>query len=168
MPTRFLSNVPSRVAQRASSLGRQLGLDGSVLKDLYYAALLHDIGYLKVTGGWQAHRILIMDSPYQEQTHPLVGSEMIRDIHILGGAAHLIVFHHENFDGTGFPKGLKGDEIPLGGHILSVLEACEEMRMTGMAQEQIMALLQEQAGKRFHPQVAEAYHQLLLDERKVA
>src|SRR4051794_10256690 len=63
-----------RVAQRASSLGRQLGLEGVALKDIYYAALLHDIGYLKVAGGWNTTRILMMDSPYQEQTHPLVGS----------------------------------------------------------------------------------------------
>lgn len=153
-----------RVAQRASSLGRKLGLEGQGLKDLYYSALLHDIGFLKVAGGWNMARVLVMESPHNEQTHPLIGADMIKGIDILRGAAYLIPFHHECFDGSGFPKGLKGDEIPLGGHILSVIENCEEMRMNGYAFEQILSILEEQAGKRFHPEVAKAYREVLMAE----
>lgn len=153
-----------RVAQRASSLGRRLGLEGQALKDLYYSALLHDIGFLKVAGGWNQARVLIMESPHMEQTHPLIGAEMIRGIDILKGAAGLIPFHHECYDGSGFPRGFKGDEIPLGGHILSVIERCEEMRMNGYAPEQVSAVLGEQAGKKFHPKVAEAYRDVLRAE----
>jgi HD-GYP domain-containing protein (c-di-GMP phosphodiesterase class II) len=154
-----------RVAQRASSVGRKLGLEGPVLKDLYYSALLHDIGFLKVAGGWNSSRILIMESPHAEQTHPLVGSDMVKGIDILKGAAHLIAFHHECFDGSGFPRGLKGDDIPLGGHILSVIENCEEMRMNGYSEEQVLAGLKEQSGKKFHAQVADAYFDVLQQER---
>ncbi len=153
-----------RFAQRATSLGRKLGLEGQVLKDLYYSALLHDVGFLKVAGGWNMSRILVMESPHMEQTHPMVGSEMIKGIDILKGAASLILFHHENYDGTGFPRGLKGDEVPLGGHILSVIESCEEMRMNGYAAEQIKAILAEQSGKKFHPEVATAYIDVLTAE----
>ena len=150
-----------RVAQRASSLGRRLGMEGQPLKDLYYAALLHDIGFLKVSGGWNLSRILIMESPHAEQTHALIGADMIRHIDILKGASVLIPFHHECYDGTGFPRGFKGDEIPLAGHILSVIENCEEMRMNGYSEEQIHIALVEQAGKRFHPDVAAAYLEVL-------
>lgn len=150
-----------RVAQRASSLGRRLGLEGQALKDLYYSALLHDIGFLKVAGGWNMARVLVLESPHMEQTHALIGADMIKGIDILKGAAYLIPFHHECYDGSGFPRGLKAEEIPLGGHILSVIEYCEEMRMNGYAPEQITAILQEQAGKKFHPQVAEAYAEVL-------
>ncbi len=153
-----------RVAQRASSVGRRMGLDGLGLKDLYYSALLHDIGFLKVAGGWNMARVLIMESPHMEQTHPLIGAEMIRGIDILKGAAALIPFHHENFDGSGFPRGLKGDAVPLGGHILSVIENCEEMRMNGYSEEQVLAALQQEAGKKFHPQVAETYRDVLIQE----
>ena len=153
-----------RFAQRASSVGRRMGLDGTALRDLYYSALLHDIGFLKVAGGWNMARVLVMESPHMEQTHPLVGSELIRGIDILKGASVLIPFHHENYDGTGFPRGLKGDDIPLGGHILSVIENCEEMRMNGYALEQVLGALQDQAGKKFHPDVAAAYHDVLTQE----
>lgn len=153
-----------RVAQRASSLGRKLGLEGQQLKDLYYSALLHDIGFLKVAGGWNMARVLVMESPHNEQTHALIGADMIKGIDILKGAAGLIPFHHEFYDGTGFPRGLKGDDIPLGGHILSVIENCEEMRMNGYALEQILAILEEQSGKRYHPQVAQAYREVLMAE----
>jgi HD-GYP domain-containing protein (c-di-GMP phosphodiesterase class II) len=153
-----------RFAQRASSLGRKLGLEGQVLKDLYYSALLHDVGFLKVAGGWNMARILVMESPHMEQTHPMIGSEMIKGIDILKGAATLILFHHENYDGTGFPRGLRGEEIPMGGHILSVIESCEEMRMNGYSVEQIQAILVEQAGQKFHPEVAKAYSEVLRAE----
>ncbi|HVO33374.1 MAG TPA: HD domain-containing phosphohydrolase, partial [Elusimicrobiota bacterium] len=153
-----------RVAQRASSVGRRLGLDGPALRDLYYSALLHDIGFLKVAGAWNMARVLVMESPHMEQTHAVIGAEMIRGIDILKGAALLIPFHHENYDGTGFPRGLKADEIPLGGHILSVIENCEEMRMNGYSEEQVLAALQREAGKKFHPKVAEAYHDVLMQE----
>jgi len=156
-----------RFAQRASSLGRKLGLEGQVLKDLYYSALLHDVGFLKVAGGWNMSRILVMESPHMEQTHPMIGADMIKGIDILKGAANLILFHHENYDGTGFPRGLRGEEIPMGGHILSVIESCEEMRMNGYAAEQVQAILVEQAGKRFHPDVAKAYAEVLkIEEAK--
>jgi HD-GYP domain-containing protein (c-di-GMP phosphodiesterase class II) len=155
-----------RVAQRASSLGRRLGLDGQVLKDLYYSALLHDIGFLKVAGGWNASRVLIMESPHMEQTHPLIGAEMVSGISILKGASALIALHHENYDGSGFPRGLKGDDVPIGGYILSTIEACEEMRMQGYSDEQILSALETQAGKKFHPQVAAAYHDVLQQETR--
>ena len=150
-----------RVAQRASSVGRKLGLDGQVLKDLYYSALLHDIGFLKVAGGWNMARVLVMESPHMEQTHPLIGADMIRGIDILRGASALIPFHHECYDGTGFPRGLKGDDIPIGGHVLSVIEYCEEMRMNGYAEEQVIDALRTESGKKFHPQVADAYREVL-------
>jgi HD-GYP domain-containing protein (c-di-GMP phosphodiesterase class II) len=158
-----------RFAQRASTLGRKLGLEGQVLKDLYYSALLHDVGFLKVAGAWNMSRILVMESPHMEQTHPMIGADMIKGIDILKGAAGLILFHHENYDGTGFPRGLKGNEIPIGGHILSVIENCEEMRMNGYAVEQIQAIVAEQAGRKFHPEVAQAYLEVLkVEEAKAA
>jgi putative methionine-R-sulfoxide reductase with GAF domain len=157
-----------RFAQRATSLGRKLGLEGQVLKDLYYSALLHDVGFLKVAGGWNMARILIMESPHMEQTHPMIGADMIKGIDILKGAASLILFHHECYDGSGFPRGLKGDEIPLGGHILSVIENCEEMRMNGYSLEQVQAILEEQSGKKFHPDVAKAYLEVLQTEEAKA
>jgi putative methionine-R-sulfoxide reductase with GAF domain len=153
-----------RFAQRASSLGRKLGLEGQVLKDLYYSALLHDVGFLKVAAGWNMARVLVLESPHMEQTHPMIGADMIKGIDILKGASQLILFHHECYDGSGFPRGLKGDEIPFGGHILSVIEHCEEMRMNGYALEQIQAILIEQAGKKFHPDVAKAYADVLKSE----
>jgi GAF domain-containing protein len=157
-----------RFAQRATALGRKLGLEGQVLKDLYYSALLHDVGFLKVAGGWNMSRVLIMESPHMEQTHPMIGADMIKGIDILKGAAGLILFHHECYDGTGFPRGLRGDEIPLGGHILSVIEHAEEMRMNGYAPEQVQAILQDQAGKKFHPEVARAYIDVLRSEEAKA
>ena len=154
-----------RFAQRATSLGRKLGLEGQVLKD---SALLHDVGFLKVAGGWNMSRVLVMESPHMEQTHPMIGADMIKGIDILKGASSLIIFHHECFDGSGFPRGLKGDEIPLGGHILSVIENCEEMRMNGYAAEQVQAILLEQTGKKFHPDVARAYVDVLKTEEAKA
>jgi response regulator RpfG family c-di-GMP phosphodiesterase len=125
---------------------------------------LHDIGFLKVAGSWNASRVLIMESPHMEQTHALIGAEMVSGISILKGASGLIALHHENYDGSGFPRGLKGDEISLGGYILSTIESCEEMRMQGYSEEQVLGALKSQAGQKFHPQVAAAYYEVLQQE----
>ena len=71
-------------------------------------------------------------------------------------------------DPIGYPDGLKGDDIPMGGYILSTIEACEEMRMNGYSEEQIQGALQTESGKKFHPKVAAAYHEVLQLETKVA
>jgi putative methionine-R-sulfoxide reductase with GAF domain len=105
-----------RVARYANLVGRGLGMPEQELKNLYFAALLHDIGLLRLDalGEWTRERI---------ELHPVLGYEMIKDIIFWKELATLILHHHERWDGGGYPSKLQGQAIPLGARIIGACEA---------------------------------------------
>ncbi|MBI4055087.1 MAG: GAF domain-containing protein [Elusimicrobia bacterium] len=159
-----LEQHPLRCAKMACALGQILGIRGQEFQDLYYAGLLHDIGYValknrrllaQVTGGASV-------SPENlERLHPLLGERLLQDIRILRGAVPIIRSHHESFDGTGYPDRLPAEGIPRGARILALVEAVEELRLSGLSGEdlkrQALVLAKNGAGKRFDPKVARAF-----------
>ncbi|MFH1367738.1 MAG: HD domain-containing phosphohydrolase [Elusimicrobiota bacterium] len=147
-----------RVAQLSTSIARAMGLDGKEYKDIYYGALLHDIGLLHSQGGVTiTEGVVTSRDRSPEMNHPKIGAEMIRNVNLLNGAAPVIRHHHENFDGTGYPDNLTGDAIPVGARIVGLAEAVEEMRMSGYAEDKIRQMLKQGQETRFDPQVVGIY-----------
>ena len=115
------------VSKYSVLFARELGIeDRSFLIDLERGALLHDIGKIGVpefvlrkegalTGG---EREVVRE-------HPLLGFEMIKGFDFLADAAHVILYHHERYDGTGYPFGLKGEEIPMGARIFALADTLD-------------------------------------------
>ena len=147
-----------RVAQLSTSIAKQMGIEDKEYKDVYYGALLHDIGLLSsknditVTDG-----IITSKDRNPEMVHPKIGAEMIRNVNLLKGASLIIRHHHENFDGTGYPDKLVGDAIPVGARIVALAEAVEEMRMSGFTEDKIRQMLKLGQETRFDPQVVGIY-----------
>ena len=117
-----------RVASLTFNLGKHIKLDEITLKDIYYAGLLHDIGQI----GTPDHILrkpknLDLSELATIWAHPHVGYEIVGEVPTLDRTAHLIRWHHERWDGTGYPDGLKWDDIPLGAQILSVCDALDAL-----------------------------------------
>ncbi|HIE29802.1 TPA: GAF domain-containing protein [Candidatus Poribacteria bacterium] len=118
-----------RVAEIATTIGQNLEISGKDFDDLYYGAALHDIGILEQ----QKNEYVQLEFSYNDnydawgnvKSHPVIGANMVENIALLSGAAPIIRHHHENYDGTGYPDGLKGDEIPLSARIVAVAEMYE-------------------------------------------
>jgi HD-GYP domain-containing protein (c-di-GMP phosphodiesterase class II) len=151
-----------RVAELACKIGRQMGFVGDDYRDLYYAGILHDIGMVAVHDLRYLPSVLsktIERTP--EKLHPLVGSELVKDIKLLGGIAPIIRHHHEFVDGTGHPGGLVGDDIPLASRILCLVEHLDELRMDGYMGEAFDAaaqrLAQDGAGTKFDKSFVDAF-----------
>lgn len=143
-----------RVAQLSTSIAKHLGLDGPDYKDVYYGALLHDIGLLAVKEGVSlSEGIVTMRDKSPETNHPRAGADLIRNINLLKGAVPVVKHHHENFDGTGYPDNLSGDQIPIGARIVAVAEAVEEMRLSGFSEEKIKQMIKLGQETRFDPQI---------------
>jgi len=114
-----------RLARLATQIGNKLGITGKDYNNLYYASLLHDIGKIKVS-----RKIDISfnakDSFNLVQNeislHPVVGANMLKQINLFKDIIPIVKHHHENYDGTGYPDGLSGEEIPLASRIISVVE----------------------------------------------
>jgi HD-GYP domain-containing protein (c-di-GMP phosphodiesterase class II) len=116
-------NHSYRVTQFAVVLGREVGVAGRELVQLYCGALLHDLGKIGIPDS-----ILLKEGPLSEAeqrtmaTHPEIGFGIIQRIAYLAKAAEIIRCHHEHFDGSGYPRGLRGHEIPLGARIFSICD----------------------------------------------
>ena len=133
------------------------------LKMLQYATLLHDTGELMVPERLIRKKGRLTKEEYQViKEHPLKGARIIKSLKSLKAIAPIIMCHHENFDGSGYPKGLKGSEIPLGARILAVVGAFEAMITRrpyripipiGKAIEEI----KKNSGKQFDPKVVAAF-----------
>jgi putative nucleotidyltransferase with HDIG domain len=113
----------------AEEIAREMNLDEKNIGIIRDAGLLHDIGKIGIPG-----QILNKPGPltYEEfngimKTHSSLGANIVRDVPFLQGLYKLILHHHEHFDGSGYPDGIKGEQIPLGARILHVADAFEAM-----------------------------------------
>ena len=151
-----------RSAHLACAIGRRLGIDGQNYKNLYYGALLHDIGTIALNDIQLVNHVASgLSDRTAERLHPLLGVELLKGITLLKGVLPLVRHHNELFDGTGHPDRLAGEAIPLGARILCFVENVEELRMSGLSGETLQMRVEQMAkagsGTRFDPKVTGAY-----------
>jgi len=117
-----------RVADLTAAAARQHGVEGSALLQIEHGALLHDIGKLKIPDSILWKPAGLDDEEWKTmRRHPQYGYDFLRNIEFLKGAAELVLAHHEKFDGSGYPRGLKGEEIPLGARIFAIVDSVDAM-----------------------------------------
>jgi putative nucleotidyltransferase with HDIG domain len=172
----YTSDHALQVARLSWLVGRELGLNEDELEWLVHGALLHDVGKIAV-----ADEILEKLGPLTEEEwkvvkrHPDLGARMIEPLESLSGALPVIRHHHERPDGSGYPDGLEGDEIPLGARIVAVVDAYDVMlrrkhyrpERYGSTRSPAEALqeLRREAGRQFDVRVVEAMERLLGDPK---
>ncbi len=160
-----------RIETLAQKMGQALGLDGQRLFSLIYAAFLHDVGKTKVPG-----EVLQKAGPLNEEEwetvkkHPVWGKEIIDNNLKLNYSdqqiSDIVYQHHENFDGTGYPRGLKGDEILLEAQILSLLDAFDAMTSERPYQSaktlpEALEEIKRCSGTQFAPRVVDKFLELM-------
>jgi response regulator RpfG family c-di-GMP phosphodiesterase len=117
-----------RVMNLATFLGTKLGMAGKELQDLGKGALLHDIGKIGISDNILLKPGQLDDSEWIEmRKHPQVGYAILSEIDFLRIPAEIILSHHERFDGTGYPKQLKGEQIPIGARIFAIVDTLDAM-----------------------------------------
>jgi len=118
----------TRLAEWALHIGGELGLRESDQADLEVAALLHDIGKVGIPDAILNKPSKLLAEEYElMKKHPEYGWAVLRQVPGMERASLLILHHHESFDGSGYPGGLSGDEIPIGSRIVSVIDAFDAM-----------------------------------------
>ena len=151
-----------RLTSDCTAVGRALGVAGDDLRDLTFAAALHDLGKIGVP-----EQVLGNSGPLDEEGwrlihgHPELGAQIIDPVDALAGAAVLIRACHEHWDGAGYPRGLTGEEIPLGARVILACDAyhamCEERSyQPAMPPAEARERVRDLAGIDFDPRVVEA------------
>ena len=155
------------VTRLAVQLARELGWDGADLEMLEFAALLHDVGKIAVPDA-----ILRKPGPLTSEEwdvmhrHPYYSRQIVAPVEPLRRLTPWMYHHHERWDGTGYPDGLKGDAIPLAARIIAVADVWDALRSDrpyrkAWPEEKAWEHIREQAGKHFDPRVVEVFLELL-------
>jgi putative nucleotidyltransferase with HDIG domain len=163
------------VARLSWLVGRELGLNEEELEWLVHGALLHDLGKLGVADAILEKLDPLTDEEWKVvKRHPEVGAQMIEPLEFLRKAVPVIRHHHERPDGSGYPDGLKGEEIPLGARIVAVVDAYDVMLRRPYRPErygsrsspaEALEELWGEAGRQFDERVVEAMGRLLGDPK---
>jgi len=155
-----------RVRDLCSRLGREMGLGSDRIRDLELGAMLHDIGKCKVPDAI-LNKPGKLDATEWEvmKLHPQHGAEIVERIKFLKGASEVVRSHHEKFDGSGYPRGLRGEAIPLAARIFMVVDTYDTItsrRSYKEAQDPEVALLEIRrcSGTHFDPVVVEAFERI--------
>jgi len=163
----YTSGHSQDVTQLATATAQEMGLSAAEIENLRMAGLLHDIGKIGVPDSvlnkpsrlTSAERIMI-------NSHPIISAEIVGKIEALAHLVPIIRHHHERWDGTGYPDGRKGEDIPLLARILAVADGFEAMTSerpyrAPMSTQEALAELQEGAGKQWDPTIVKVFCSIL-------
>jgi diguanylate cyclase (GGDEF)-like protein/putative nucleotidyltransferase with HDIG domain len=156
-----------RVQLYAAAVARELGMSDAETQAVRTAALLHDIGKLAVPEHILSKPGPLTAEEFQKvQAHPQVGADIIAAVPFPYPVAPLIRNHHERWDGRGYPRGLKGEDIPLGARILFLVDYFDALTSNrpyheAMTFEAAVALIEQEAGKALDPRAVEAFIRVL-------
>lgn len=151
-----------KVARYARLTARALGLDSRDIDTVHRAGLLHDIGKIGMHDKLLSRLGKLNNREFNTlKMHPVIGARILEPLTFLEDVAPCVFNHHEQWDGNGYPRGVAGEEIPLGARILSVCDAFDTMvsgrpHMPALPVEKAVRQLKRQAGTRFDPAVVAA------------
>jgi putative nucleotidyltransferase with HDIG domain len=155
-----------RVTAYGMKIARVLGLSVSETAELEFGFLLHDIGKLAIPDSilYKPGRLTAEERALVVQ-HPVVGAEIVRDIEFLAQPMQVVRYHHERWDGSGYPDGLAGEEIPLSARVFAVADVLDALtsdrpyrRASPLGEAR--AMIVAESGEHFDPRVIEAFKQI--------
>ncbi|MBS1228107.1 MAG: response regulator receiver modulated metal dependent phosphohydrolase [Proteobacteria bacterium] len=157
-----------RVADLVRKLARRLGVDPKAQQDFFFAALLHDIGKIGFPDSLLARPVAKTtgDDLARYRKHAQAGESALMPFDELKDVSKIVRWHHERYDGQGFPDGLQGPEIPLGARLLAVVNDYDGLQIgtlteKRMTTDEAKAAIVAARGKRYDPQIVDAFVELL-------
>jgi putative nucleotidyltransferase with HDIG domain len=174
MRNREVKDHSRRVTEMTLRLARYMGIPEADMVHIRRGALLHDIGKMAI-----ADAVILKDGDLSEEEralvrrHPLFGFEMVSEIEFLRPAMDILLCHHEKWDGTGYPFGLAGEQIPLYARIFAVVDVWDAFTADDRAYrkpespEATAEHLRSQAGEHFDPAIVDAFLKMLAEQGEV-
>jgi HD-GYP domain-containing protein (c-di-GMP phosphodiesterase class II) len=163
-----------RVARVSVRLAQELGCDDTTLRTLYLAGLLHDVGKIGIDDGVLRKPGKLTDGEYEHiKTHVEIGYRILRGLKKMGHLLPVVLHHHESWDGTGYPFGLSGTNIPYLARIVAVADAYDAMASDrpyrkGMEDEKLDGIFRKGAGVQWDPDVVDAFFRARDDIRRIS
>jgi putative nucleotidyltransferase with HDIG domain len=163
----YTADHASSIAEMAVEVGREFGLDEEALRDLRYAAIFHDIGKIAIPDAILNKPGPLTPAEFEViKRHPIVGEQILAPVPFLEQVRRIVRHDHERWDGSGYPDGLRGRQIPIGARIVLAVDAFHAMvsdraYRKGMSSESARLELRGCSGTQFDPDVVEAFLRVL-------
>jgi putative nucleotidyltransferase with HDIG domain len=152
-----------KVSEFSVLISEELGMSEREIEIIKYAGLLHDIGKIAIPDD-----VIKKPARFNEQDfeiakkHPVIGAKIIKEIESLAPMVPIVLYHHERFDGKGYPDGLKGEDIPIGARIVHVADAYDTMVSARAYRDMLppelaISELRKNAGTQFDPKIVDAF-----------
>lgn len=157
----------NRVARYSKLIAKEMGMDSKTCQQIFYCGLLHDCGKIGIHDDILSKPERLSDDEFEEiRKHTRQGFEILSGLTAIPEACMVARYHHERYDGSGYPDGLKGEAIPLYARIICVADAFDAMNSNRcyrrhMSQNEILAQFKASSGKQFDKAVADALIRLL-------
>lgn len=160
-----------RVAEYAALIAGELGWSSEEIMNLKYAAHLHDIGKIGIPDMLLNKPARLTPEEYSViKEHTVIGAEILKNISLIPHVAEVARSHHEHYDGTGYPDGLAGEDIPLSARIVAIADSYDAMNSrriyrNALPPEKIFEEIKNNRGIQFDPELADIFLKLLCDDR---
>ena len=163
----YSDTFTKRTMHYAAKIANMLKLPNSEIEHIRKAAILHDIGKVGINEKVLLKKSKLTMKEFETmKKHPQLSTDIIRPIYFLRGTIPLILYHHERWDGKGYPQGLKGNEIPIGARIIAIVDAYRSLTSNrpyrkAYSKSNAMRILKRESGTKFDPRVVDAFLQIL-------
>lgn len=159
----YTAGHASRVEEYSIKLGQAYGLSPNRIENLKNAAMLHDIGKIGIRDEVLNKVGKLTSEEYGEMMHhPTIGADIIKKVDLFGDISEIIRYHHERYDGKGYPKGLSGNAVPIESYMLAIADSYDAMTTDrtyreALTKDEALEQIKLNAGSQFHPEIAKLF-----------
>lgn len=166
----YTSGHSMRVAKCSEAIARRLKWEESEIQNLHSIALLHDIGKIGVPDAILNKPTKLSNEEFEViKKHPVIGNDILKDIHMIKNVAEGALYHHERYDGKGYPFGIAGEQIPLCARIIGIADAYDAMTSNRIYRrkldpDKVINEFEKGRGTQFDPQLTDLFLEMLKEQ----
>jgi len=155
----------------AKDIARRLGLTPLEVEQIGQAAMLHDLGKIGISEKILLKKLKLTRKEFEEiKKHPQIGADIIRPVQFLHNLIPFIFYHHERWDGKGYPNGIKGEEIPIGARIIAIADVYQALTSDrpyrkAYSKKAAIKIIKDSSGMQFDPRIVDIFLKILQEEK---